>query len=430
MNLALLLLLIGGVLAVRTLLPASAGLPVAADAIFASGVLIMGSHLAARVLSRARLPRITGYLLFGLLAGPFVLGLITGETLHALTRIDELALGIIAFTAGGELRVSELRPRLRPLLSITGIQSSLSYLTLFVILWATFALGDLVPGRGLVPVVAAALFAIFAVPTSPATTIAVLIETGASGQMAHTSLGVTVLKDVMSIVLFALLLMVARPLLLEGQELGIPYLVATLWDLVGSVLLGSILGGLTILYLRAVGSNLPIFTLALAFFTMELAHVSGLHSPLLMGIVIGFVVENFSDEGERFIEGIRQSSLPIFMLFFAMSGARLDVSYLVSGWGMALVFLAARSAAIIGATDLAARVVDEPRTVRRNLWTGFIAQAGVSLGFIALIRESLPVPWIDGVAAIALSAVVVNQIVGPALFKWGLTRAGEVEEEG
>ena len=163
---------------------------------------------------------------------------------------------------------------------------------------------------------------------------------------------------------------------------------------------------------------------------MELAGVVGLHSPLLMGIVVGFVVENASREGDRFIRGLQASTLPIFMLFFAASGARLNLGYLEQYWPLALLFVGARAVAIAVSTDLATRIAKEPPVVRRYLWTGFLSQAGVSLGFIALIRDSFrDLPWIDGLCAIALSAIIVNQVAGPPIMKWGLNRAGEVPDD-
>ena len=431
MNAVVLLVLIAGVALVRQALSPGAGADAAGDAIFVAGVLIIGSYLSGELIRRARVPRITGYLLFGIAAGPWVLGLASREAMDSLVHIDELALCVIAFSAGGELKLREIRARLKAIAQITLAQTVASYVLLALILGGVFLVTDVVEGPWTLRLGVALLLAVFAVPKSPATTIAVLLETRARGPLTQTALGVTILKDVLSIVLFAVLLMLLRPLIQDEVTADAQLLLSVLWDLAGSLLIGFVLGGLAILYLRYVRTNLPVFSLGLAFFTMELAHVSGLHSPLLMGIVLGAVVENASDEGDRFIRGLQQSTLPVFMIFFAASGARLNLDVLQAAWGMALLFLIARGLVIWGSTDLACRMTAEPPAVRRNLWTGFLSQAGVSLGFVAVIRETFSgEAWLETMTAMVLAAIVVNQIVGPPLFKWGLTRAGEVEEEG
>lgn len=436
MNAFLLLALVLGVSLVRWLLGEGAWRAAGvvsstpSEAIFVSGVLIIGSYLSGELVARVRLPRITGYLLFGVLSGPWLLGIASEGATMALERIDALALGVIAFSAGGELKLKELRARFKSLAIITGAQSAISYAALAIVVAIALQVVDLGP-RGWAQMLGVALlFAVFAVPKSPATTIAVLLETRARGPLTGTVLGVTILKDVVSIVLFALVLVLVRPLILAHESVDVSMFWSTLWDLVGSVIFGALLGGLAILYLRFVRSNLPVFALGLAFFTMELARVVGLHSPLLMGIVVGFVIENASREGDRFIRGLQASTLPIFMIFFAASGARLNLGYLEQYWPLAALFVGARAAAIYVSTDLAARIAEEPPVVRRYLWTGFLSQAGVSLGFVALIRESFKeAPWIDGLCAIVLSAIIVNQIAGPPILKWGLNRAGEVPDD-
>jgi len=166
------------------------------SALLSLGCLIIGGVLAGEAAAKIRFPRITGYLLLGMAAGPHALGLETVRDAELLRLFEEVALGLIALTAGGEFRIAVVRRRLRPLLAITTAHTLGIFLFVSVALWVLLRivpfLGAVTPAEA---ASAVALLGVIAVAVSPSTTIAVITELRARGEMVETVLGVTIVKD-------------------------------------------------------------------------------------------------------------------------------------------------------------------------------------------------------------------------------------------
>ena len=188
--------------------------PASVLATLALGFLLVTSFIAGKIVYGIRLPRITGYILFGMVAGPSVLNLVTRVDLAQLRLIDDIAISLIALSAGAELRLRELRPRMRSILSIMTAEMIAVFLA---IAGAVFLLADLLPftaGRSMTAVAAVAvIFASIAIANSPSVAIALINDTRSKGPVSQTILSVTVIKDVVVVVLFAIALSVARTML-------------------------------------------------------------------------------------------------------------------------------------------------------------------------------------------------------------------------
>jgi Kef-type K+ transport system membrane component KefB len=396
----------------------------------ALGALLLVAHLFGRVLQSIELPLITGYLLAGVLLGPYALGVVGLPVKESLGMINSVALGLIALTAGGELSIGLLRARIGGVAWITLFHSVGIFGATFLVF---LALGRFSPqaalGLGGAELVAAGLLlGLIATATSPSSTVAVINEVQASGPVATVSLGVTVLKDVAVIVLMALTLTAVSGVLgRSGEE--IPSMLWILEEIAASIALGAGVGALLIFYLRRVGKEEALVLLGTVFVVVALsdaieeAYHFHLHF-LLMCIAAGFVVQNASRSGRRFIRGVERSSLPVYIIFFTLSGVGLDLGALVELWPVALGFVLWRIAAVWAATAAGARLGREVDAVRRHAWTGFVAQAGISLGLAEIAASSYP-GFGDRVKTLVLASVAINQVIGPVLFKWALTRVGE-----
>jgi Kef-type K+ transport system membrane component KefB len=160
---------------------------------------------------------------------------------------------------------------------------------------------------------------------------------------------------------------------------------------------------------------MTIFILSVAFFTYQISHSYGYH-PLLICLVAGFLVENFSPHGDRFIQAIEKTSLPVYVVFFAISGASLNLDAFESSWLLALVCVVWRLLLKFIGTYAGASVVKEERGVRNLSWAGFISQAGVALGLAILVEESLP--HFRGIfLSLVIAIIAINQIIGPVLLQ-------------
>src|SRR5690606_23737638 len=293
--------------------------------------------IAGKIVNGFGLPRITGYILFGMLAGPSLLGLVTRTDLAQLRLIDDIAISLIALSAGAELRLRELRPRMRSILTIMTTEMTAVFV---IVAGSVLALGSVLPftaGRPFVHVAAVAvIFASIAIANSPSVAIAIINDTRSKGPVSQTILSVTVIKDVAVVLLFALALSIARTMLSPEVGFDTAFFRDISWEIGGSIVAGAVVGWLVAIYLRHVGANMVLFAFAIAFINSTLA--SELHlEVLLVSLSAGFFLENVSPvHAEPFLEAVNRNSLPIYALFFAIAGANLELAQLRELWPFAL----------------------------------------------------------------------------------------------
>ena len=385
------------------------------------GFLLIFGFLVGHFAKQLFLPGITGYILAGILCGPFVGKLLTPSVVSELQLIDDLALALIAFTAGGELRIQRIRPRLRSMLTINFSQTILIFLGMAGVMYALTRLTTVTPGP---PLAVAIVFGLFGVANSPATAVALINECKARGVYTDTVIGVTVLKDVMVLLLITMMLPFVRVLSSPGIGFDLSFIGDLVLEIGGSIFGGLVLGLLVTFYMRGVGAVLPLFIVGVSVLVTQVAQQFHLE-PLLLCMVAGFVIENATTMGERFIDAIERSSLPVYVVFFAIGGASLDLDAVRATWFVALVLVAVRIGLIAGSTSLAETVSGGGNRMVKNWgWMGFIAQAGVTLGLASIVARKFP-DWGPEIKPIALATIALNQLVGPVAFRWALIRTGE-----
>ena len=390
------------------------------------GFILLAAYIAGAAAAGFRLPSITGYVLVGIAVGPYALGVFSQDLVESLRVIDELALALIALTAGGELKLQDLRKSAR---SIIGMGMGVLIVVVVGITALILAL------KPIAPVLAdqtwsfafavALLMAIWCANSSPDATIAVINESGARGELTETILGVTIFKDVLVIILFALALSLARPL--AGDTPFDPGLVGTVaWEVGGALLLGGLLGWAFSLYLGWTKQPRSVLaTLVFAYLVVLVAQNT--HVELLLCAAgAGFVIENYSEEGDRLIDAIEANSLVVFAIFFALAGAALDLHTVLAFWPVALVIVLARTALTWGGARLGARLGGSPPQVARLGWLGLISQAGVTLGLSLLVAREFPT-WGSQFVAVTTAVIILHLLIGPVLLKVALVKAGETK---
>ncbi|MDH5752060.1 MAG: cation:proton antiporter [Deltaproteobacteria bacterium] len=406
----------------------------AGSAAMALGFVLLVSYLLGGGVRRLGLPSITGYLLVGMTFGPYVLGrvhpvlaILDRETVDTLSLLDSVALGMIALSAGGELKLARVRPLAR----------TISYVIVGQVLLTILGIGALVSlGAAWFPSLAglsestllalAILFAVTACANSPATALAVIQEYRARGPVTDVVLAVTVVKDVVVISLFTLAMGAALLLLEPGSGFDLLRMLLLAWEVVGSIAMGVVLGWLVVQYLARLGHEVPLLVLATSFLAVSALpaiHLSG----LLALMVAGFYIENHSPHGDDLIRAIERHSLPVYVVFFTIAGASLNMDALGAALPLALALAGGRIAMVWLGTSLGARFSGAPPQVSRHAWSGFVAQAGVTLGFAMLARQRLPALGGEVFLTGVLAVVAVNQVLGPVLFRAGLWLAGEAK---
>jgi len=414
------LLVLGMMLSVRLIGQPTHGITLLTGA----GMLLIFSYLAGKVGKFVRLPKITGYLLLGIFVGPSVSGLFTREMVSELHLVNNLAVSLIALTAGAEIQLSWLRARARIILWIMVWQNTVLMVLVASVLflvrqWLPFMSGEHWHADLIISIVLGA----FAVASSPSVVVAMIAETRASGPLSQTVLGVTVLKDVAVIVLFTLAIAVGKALL-GGQSIDS----SVAWDLFRqislSVVFGACIGIALAAYIKLIGQEVPLVLIVVCFCMAEmepLFHVE----PLLMGMTAGFFLRNvFPGASELVIHGMEQLSLPVYCLFFGLAGLTLETGALARLGIWALFFVCLRLIGLYLGTRLGAKMGRAEPRVRDHCWLGFVSQAGVTLAMAAIVAKTFP-SWGPGVQTLTVTFIAIDQLVGPPLFKRALTKAGE-----
>ncbi len=384
------------------------------------------------------LPYITGYLLAGAFAGPFILELLPTESLEPLRYIDDVSLAVIAFIAGSELYLKELRSRLVSiLLNSTGIV--IAAFTLIGI--ALFFLQSAIPftaGYPAITKVAIALLgATILLALSPASTIAVIQEVRAKGPFSKTVLSITVVMDVVIIVFFAVAVAFASAMI-DGDAVTPSFILILVLDIVIALLAGYVIGrGLGVMLSTSLPISVKMFLiLALGYVLFESANfvptwvydLAGIKikiEPLLMSMVAGFTVTNFTNYRQAFEDLLHDISPWVYVAFFTLTGVGLKLDILLSTIGIATVLFGVRMLAIIIGTYIGGILAREPQDFRRYAGLGLITQAGIALGLARETAVFFPDTLGGEFSTLIISVVVLNEIFGPMLLKFALRQVGE-----
>jgi Kef-type K+ transport system membrane component KefB len=400
------------------------GIHEGAGTIGAVGFLLLVGTLMSELVETIGIPHLTGYLLAGVVAGPHVLGLIDHHAVNDLTSVNTLALSLIALEGGAELRLDVVRRGLRSLAWATLLQS----LALLVGMTGVFfALRPWIPFLGpLAPLGAfavAILWGVLAVTRSPSAALGILSQTRASGPVASFTLTFVMSSDVVVVVLLTACITIARPLLEPTGELSLSEFRLLGREILGTVALGTTLGLLLAAYLRLWGRQLILVFLALGLGLAEVMRYLQ-YDPLLAFMTAGFVVQNLSRQGEKFIAAIHGMGSVVYVIFFATAGAHLDIPLLRTLWPVAVMLAGARALLTWMSGRLASNLAADPPAVKKWGWAGLVSQAGLALGLAGTVARSFP-SFGDGFRALAIATVALNEFFGPILFKLALDRAGE-----
>ncbi|MBA3658603.1 MAG: cation:proton antiporter [Gemmatimonadales bacterium] len=427
-RLVVLALLIGGAILLEPLRSPTEGV-IAPRSLFLFGILLLTADTFGALAHDVGLPRLVGYLVAGLALGPSVSGIVPSGVLEDMGTMKRLAIGLIGLLAGAELRVADLRLRRRAVGWILVMQTGLVLAALVAV---TLALRSWIPFLATLPGPAvfsvALLFSVVLTVNSPMVTLALLTETRARGPVARTTLGVVLVADVVVIFLFTVAFSLAQARLGGDSTSALAALIRLLREVFGSLLAGVVIGGIVSLYLRFVKRELVVFAVVVVFATAAAAQA--LHFELLLSLLTaGFLVENVAPvRAEPLVATLHLTAVPVFVIFFAMAGAELRVQEFASLWGVVLVVVVVRAAAIYAGSGIGARYAGAEEVVVRYAWTGLVSQAGVALGLAAVLAERLPGVGV-AMQTLMIGVIAVNESVGPILFRRGLSRAGEIAVE-
>ncbi len=419
------------------------------EILFSLSIAIFAGLMLSRLAKLIQLPAVTAYLVAGIIVGPFCLGafgieglgFISKENLHSLSIISDVALGFIAFAIGNEFRLSQLKA-IGKQATVIGIFQAV-FTTLIVDI-ALISLSLILPD-GVFPLPAAILLGAVASATAPAATLMVVRQYKAKGPVTDTLLPVVALDDAVGLILFSVSFGVAKSLLVGSTDV-VSILVEPLIEVVLSIGLGTVMGYLFTFFERFFHSRSKRLSMSVAFVLLTVAismckfEIFGIHiafSSLLACMMLGTIFCNICDFSANLMDRLDRWTAPIFILFFVISGAELDLNVLTNLMIVLIgvVYIVFRCLGKYYGASFSAKITKAPESVVKYLGITLFPQAGVALGMaIKTVELCATIPGADIVGTlvqnIILFSVLVYELVGPFLTKISLSKAGEINPEG
>lgn len=386
------------------------------DIILYLGIAMTAGLIFNRIVKKFNLPNVTGYLLAGLVVGPYVLNIVPKLAVEEMGLITNVALGFIAFSIGGSFKFSVIKAIGAKVLVITFFEACTA--SLFVTV-ALLIFGFEAP-------VALSLGAI-AAATAPATTLLVARQYNANGPVTRMLLPVVAMDDAICIILFSVMTSIAA-VLAGGKELSVGEMILDPVREIGlSLLLGAAVGFVIAFCSKLFKSRANRISVIVCsiFLCVALADKFDL-SALLVCMMNSAIMVNFSKESDKMLEVCDRWTPPLFLLFFVISGAELNLSVLKQIGVIGIIYLAARTLGkYLGATT-GSTIVKADKNIRKYLGLTLIPQAGVAIAMSQLVMTVLP-QYGEMIRAVILSATLVYELTGPLITKAALTAAGEIE---
>ena len=415
--------------------------------------LILGL-LSTRVMKIVGLPNVTGYLIIGLIIGPYALGLISEDVNNSLSVVSTVALGFIGFSIGVEFKISHIKQIGKSAITITFCQALMATLCVDVLL---ICLHFLMPDW--MTIYEAIILGAIATATAPAATLMVVRQYKAKGIVTGTLLPVVALDDAVGLVVFAISNSIALSLASGSEVTVLSIAVWPLVEVVASLGIGTLIGFLLSIIPRFFKSrdNRLIASIVAVLLSLGISQLFswlketysfpfGL-SDLLVCMMAGATFINMRSEAGQVMESVDRWTPVVLMLFFILSGAELNLGMFAEGWSVIVclaVYVVARCVGKYTGTVIGASITKADPNVKKYLGITLWPQAGVAIGMATMCKnefekaaQAAADPAVqetlahvgEMIVTITMCAVLIYELFGPILTKWALTRAGEIDKE-
>ncbi len=404
-------------------------------------VAIFAGLMLSRVAKKLKLPAVTAYLVAGVLIGPYVLGalgikgigFISHADVKSYSLLSDVALGFIAFAIGNEFRLAQLK-KIGKQATVIGILQAV--FTTIVVDAVLIGVHFIIPDK--FSLEAAIVLGAVAAATAPAATLMVVRQYKAKGPVTDVLLPVVALDDAVGLVLFAISFGVAKAISMGKVDL-LSVIIEPVAEVAMSLFLGFIMGAIFTYCERFFHSRSKRLAMSVAFVlaTVGLSKLSfeiyGIHiafSSLLVCMMLGTVFCNMCDFSENLMDRLDRWTAPLFILFFVISGAEFELSIFkdIVVVFIGVVYIIARCLGKYFGARFSSQMVKSDPNIIKYLGITLFPQAGVALGMAIKAEELGDVGIV--IANITLFAVLVYELVGPALTKMSLLKAGEIDPEG
>lgn len=378
-------------------------------------IMLLAALVAGKIVKQLKLPNVTGYLVMGLIIGPHCLNILNDDLVAHMDFVTNLALGCIAFSIGAEFKISFLRkvgkaPIVIGILEGLGAVVVVDAILLILGYDVTFAL---------------AMGAI-ASATAAASTLMIVKQYKSKGPVTNTLLPVVAIDDAVALMMFGISMAIAGVISSHGKVSVGKLLLTPCIELFGGLLFGALLGLLMVIAVKLYtgrGNRLAI-TLFMICITIGISEIVGF-SSLLACMMLSMVFVNLSKYREKIYEPLDRMTPPIYMMFFIISGASLDITIIASVGVVGAVYVIGRVVGKVLGAALGAKLSKAPDIVSKYLGFTLVPQEGVAIGLAATAAATLP-EYGNRIQTIVLCGVVIYELVGPIITKTALKKAGEI----
>ena len=388
------------------------------------GLCLLVSLLTGRLARFAKVPVIISYIITGAILGPAILGFIGTQSIETLSFINVITLSLIGFNIGSELRFRELRKLGRRIVIIVIFEASVAFVITAV---ATALVTKSVP-MGII-------YGALACATAPAGTIDVINQYAAKGELTSTLFAVMGLDDIYALILYSLAIPIAG-IMLGAHNVSVSLAILdAIKDIALEIVFGAAIGHLLVRGGRYIHeqSLFLIYSLGALFVMCSLAMVYDI-SPILLTMSAAIVMTNQNGIiTKKFSQALTQWSPPIYLMFFALLGTKLDIAIMASYTLLIIVYIIFRSLGKFGGAYYGAKLAGSNQIVRKYLGFTLLSQAGVAIGLSLGAAKILSDMNMDAQASQVISLMTAStfliMLIGPILVKYGLGKAGELRQK-
>ena len=404
--------------------------------IFLLGLMMFFGSFGGRIFQKFKIPQVVGYIVIGIIIGASGFKVLGDNLISALNPISTIALSLIGFLVGTELKIAVIKKYGKQFVGILIGETTVPFLVVCIFTGtASYLITKNVPYAVSIGLLLGAI----CTATAPAATTDVLKEFRTKGPLTTTTLGIVAMDDAFALVAYTIAAAISSPML-EGKAVPVlAQLGAIAYEIFGSIILGLAVGFILTKIISGMMSDdgrvlgFSLGTIFLCTGVCELAvfkagPVALEFDHIMAAMTVGFYITNFSlPKTKNLFKLIDKYTPPIYVLFFVTVGAKLNV------WKLKPLFILIAILYVTGRTigksigaKLGAWITKAPPTVGKYLTFCLLSQAGVAIGLSTAAGNDFKNTIGTEIMLIITATTFIVQIIGPICVKYGVTKAGEV----
>ena len=379
------------------------------------GIIIFMGMLGGKIAGLFKLPNVSGYIVGGLLIGPSVLNIVGVGEASNIKILNDFALATIAFSIGNEFLWENIKKIGKNIFIITLAQVLGTVVLVFFAMYALFKQ----------PLSFSLITASIAAATAPAGIVLVIRELKAKGPLVNTILPVVAIDDALGLMAFGISLSLVKLMEVGGEFSIFKMISSPLIEIAGSLALGAVLGFLLSFISKKAKGRDELLTIVIGFIIIGASLSEVLHlSALLTCMMIGAMVINLVQNSNRIFDVVSDFTPPIYVLFFTLAGASLNISVLSKVGFLGVGYIIARTLGKIIGSGLGAKLVKAPENVVKYLGMSLLPSGGIPIGLALIVANEIPSMG-EAVTTIVLFSILIFDIIGPIFTRIGIVRSGE-----